>query len=325
MPQLSPSSFTQTELQDIANDPRLTNADRAHFTPEQWGTIQSLKRAPGQAGQPSTAESGGGSDESSILGNVARAIGSVGVGAFKGTGSSVVNVGQLAHKVPVIKQLMDTVGLTDQDLAFREKALQPEGTAESIGHGAEQIGEFMLPAGAARKGAIKGLARLIPDAASPATMKTLNKVAAITGRSLGEGASAAAVSTAHGENPDVPAAIGAGAPLVGAGVSAAIPPLVQLINQYPIIASMFPWLVGGAVGTAAGGIPGLAAGAGGGLGAQLALRGAARGAVREKMHDPKAVKRAGEITRRLLELLGRTSAATSAPVRKQYRTAMESE
>lgn len=77
------------------------------------------------------------------------------VGAAKGLGSTVSNLGQLGAKGLDIATFQKPKQYNvEQDLASLgiENALTPTNTAQKIGFGAEQIGEFFAPTGAIAKG-----------------------------------------------------------------------------------------------------------------------------------------------------------------------------
>ncbi len=101
------------------------------------------------------------------------------IGGAKGAGSTAYNVGRM---IPGVRGM-----LPEQKPAM----LQPEGTAQKAGYGAEQVGEFFLPGGAVKRG-MTGI---------QAATKTLGpKVAAMLnlgGRGALEAASAGGVTMAQ--------------------------------------------------------------------------------------------------------------------------------
>jgi hypothetical protein len=114
----------------------------------------------------------------------------VGIGADKGLGNTVLGAADIVSRV------VPGLGGAHDDIAAARAANQPDGTAERLGYGAEQVGEFlMLPAS---KGGL------------------LRKIAM-------EGGQSAALSTAQGGDPIVGALAGATGPLVNRGVQAAQP------------------------------------------------------------------------------------------------------
>ncbi len=105
------------------------------------------------------------------------------IGGAKGAGSTAYNVGRM---IPGMRGM-----LPEQKPAM----LQPEGTAQKAGYGAEQVGEFFLPGGAVRKG-MTGI-----QAATKALGPRLPRVAAsmlnLGGRGALEAASAGGVTMAQ--------------------------------------------------------------------------------------------------------------------------------
>lgn len=103
------------------------------------------------------------------------------------------------------------------------QATKAVGPGQKFGKGAEQIGEYFVGAKPARLASVEGLVRAIPNSANATQMQVGNKLAAILGRSVGEGANAAGTAALHGEtNLDAEAGTAAAAPLVRAGVEGAM-------------------------------------------------------------------------------------------------------
>lgn len=164
-----------------------------------------------------------------------EAINDVGVGALKGVAETTTNaVGLIPGVTWATNALGNAVGgaagralygTTPEPVSQQSvsNALESTNTAQTVGKGAEQLAEFFVPAQAARKAAIEGLVRLIPNSASPGTMRVLNKAGAIIGRTVGEFGSAAAVSAAHGDpHPERTGMAAAAGPLVGAVAGPAV-------------------------------------------------------------------------------------------------------
>jgi hypothetical protein len=105
----------------------------------------------------------------------------------------------------------------------------PEGIAQKIGYGGEQVGEFLAPGGLEKKGAAK-LAELVPWAGRAA--KPLAKV-------LTSGISAGAVNSAQGGSPITGAAMGAGGQIIGQGLKAAAPVMAETALGLPKAARAF--------------------------------------------------------------------------------------
>jgi hypothetical protein len=101
-------------------------------------------------------------------------------------------------------------GINPSRIAERETAITPTNTAQSLGKGAEQAGEFMLPGGAEEK-----LASLAPKALKP--------VAKLGASALGSGT----VNALQGGSFGTGAALGAGGSAVGQGIKAAAPAIAE--------------------------------------------------------------------------------------------------
>lgn len=81
--------------------------------------------------------------EKDIVSKAGDAIANFGVGALKGAGSTIFNIGKLGEIIanPVERAL----GLKETKTE-KPQFLNPEGTAQNIGFGVEQIAEFLIPA-----------------------------------------------------------------------------------------------------------------------------------------------------------------------------------
>lgn len=101
------------------------------------------------------------------------------LGGAKGAGSTLYNIGKM---VPGISGM-----LPEQ----KPEALQPQGMAEKIGFGAEQVGEFFVPGGAIKRG-MTGL-----QAATKALGPRAASLISLGGRGVLEGAGAGAVTMAQ--------------------------------------------------------------------------------------------------------------------------------
>ncbi len=155
------------------------------------------------------------------------AIGSAGIGALKGVGSTLLGISELGQKT-LGKGIVEPIykGITGQDMgldesiaqgqAIREKYLTPKGTAQSVGFGAEQLGEFIVPGGVAVKGA-KAATQIATKA--PTGLKTVTRLG---GRAATEATSAAGVTAAQTggdvEEMKKNAAFGAAVPVVGSAL-----------------------------------------------------------------------------------------------------------
>ena len=168
--------------------------------------------------------------EPSMLQKAGGAIGDVVTGAGKG----------LLHTVSGADDWMRAHGpafMTNSNLGFGPPAnlehvkqmATPEGIAQKIGYGGEQVGEFLAPGGLEKKGAAK-LAELVPWAGRAA--KPLAKV-------LTSGISAGAVNSAQGGSPITGAAMGAGGQIIGQGLKAAAPVMAETALGLPKAARAF--------------------------------------------------------------------------------------
>lgn len=136
------------------------------------------------------------------------------IGAAKGVASTVLGLGALAHKLPGMNAIApdQTGAFAGQDPTVN-KLTTANGVAQSIGKGAEQVGEFFVP-GAAEAGVLAPIAKAVGRAG-------------LIGRAATEAASAAGVTAAQGGDPKVAAAIGGAAPVVGAGLAKVAPELIN--------------------------------------------------------------------------------------------------
>ena len=79
--------------------------------------------------------------------NILQELKSVGTGVAKGVGSTAWGLSSLAENY-IANPLQRLTGLEESNVIANEKpeSLVPQGTAENIGYGAEQIAEFLIPA-----------------------------------------------------------------------------------------------------------------------------------------------------------------------------------
>jgi len=103
----------------------------------------------------------------------------IGTGALKGLGSTAWGLGSLAENY-IANPLQRAVGMEESDIVSNEKpeALVPQGFAENIGYGAEQIAEFLIPASKIAK-LEKGISGTL-GAIKGAKLGQLNKAGQIT-------------------------------------------------------------------------------------------------------------------------------------------------
>lgn len=286
--------FSDQQIRALLGDPNFTPDDFSLLQPDEQQKYLAFKSGKGMnaAGQ---AVTGPQNEDQSYLAAAMNGVKDLGIGAAKGAGSTVTNLGNLLRMVPGVNSL-------DKIVKPVEFSTTPDNTAQSIGKGAEQIGEFMTPMAMGMRGAaIKGLVSAIPDSASAASMKFLNKAAAVTGRMAGEAGNAAVVSTAHNTNPDMPALIAGASPLAAEGV-AAVAPLLQNPTVQKVLSAMLGGAAAHTVGSA-------------GMGMSLGTFGAARGLATDAMKNltPKVV---GKVARKAIPQFGRFLAGADSESEK---------
>ena len=280
-----PQDLTRADLAEIARDPSLTEADATHFSPREWAAIQKL-RGEGDRG---------GAGRSTV-----DALQGVLTGAAKGAGETVFNLGDLVHNTPGVGSVTDALSRVfggDPEATFdRGEAVNPlalmagaddisteaKTGAERVGKFGEQVGEFMVPAGATRLATIRKLTQAIPDTLSPKAMAAANKLTSLVGRVLGEGASATGVAAIHGDKtPESAGAIAGGTTAAGEALSRTMTALMKT----PMGRELLPYLTAIAASQIVPfNMPGLAAVAGGfGLTRSMARRGFANPKVRAQV------------------------------------------
>jgi hypothetical protein len=157
----------------------------------------------------------------SMLQQAGGAVKNFGTGILKGAGSTANNIGSLVYPHWLQQKL------TGQDSsASEQKLFQPQGTAQALGKGAEQVGEFMIPGAAEEEGAAK-LTSLIPQAG-----KAIPKL-------LTSAAGAGLVNKAQGGSFSGGAAAGAAGAGIGQGLKAAAPLVAELALGIPKAARAF--------------------------------------------------------------------------------------
>lgn len=178
------------------------------------------------ANAPTSAPS---NDDGEYYFGVPKVVGDVAMGALKGVGHTVTGLGKLWHAIPGVDAAVDAVygqpGLSRASMAAADEALAPKNTAESIGHGLEQAAEFLIPAGAAERGAAAITAKLAPKFTNaPRLVQAASK---LVPRMATEATAAAGVSAAQGGNPLAAGIVGAAAPLVSSAVESIAPKLTE--------------------------------------------------------------------------------------------------
>ena len=132
-----------------------------------------------------------------------------GAGILKGAGSTANNIGHMFYPDWLAKRLTGAPSPEQQEGYFA-----PKNMAETLGKGAEQVGEFMLPGGAEEKGAAK-IAEMAPQLG-----KALPRIAT-------SALSSGAVNAAQGGSPLTGAALGAGGQVIGQGLKAMAPAIAE--------------------------------------------------------------------------------------------------
>ena len=166
----------------------------------------------------------------SMLQKATGAIGDAVTGAGKG----------LLHTVSGSDDWMRAHGpafMTNSNLGFGPPAnlehvkqmATPQGTAQKIGYGGEQVGEFLAPGGLEERGAAK-LATLAPK---------LGEYAAPLAHVLTSAISSGGVNAAQGGSPVTGALMGAGGQVVGQGLKAAAPVIAETALGLPKAARAF--------------------------------------------------------------------------------------
>ena len=118
----------------------------------------------------------------SLIQKISDVIGGFGAGAIKGGLSTLSNIG-----TPIVKQLNRVMPLLpEEQIGLPKSITEPVGTAEKAGFGAEQIGEYFIPAGKAAKAekVIDVLSKGIKSPLLSATTRVLGK-AGVQGLSAG--------------------------------------------------------------------------------------------------------------------------------------------
>lgn len=248
----TPASFTPDQLKHMVSDPGFTPDDWLLLSPtEQAQARPFLTQGPqpgagvGSAGQAGAAPETLTSKLGQLLGAGASGAANLGIGAAKGLAE---HTSDLVGMIPGVTKSTNFIGNALGGAAGAalhgsesvgppvtpaegRASLEPANTTQSVGKTLEGAGEYLAPAGAARKAAIEGLVRFgIPNSASPGAMKVMNKLAAILGRSAGEMGSAGAVSAAHGDEDPVKTGLMAGLiPPVVTGAAKAAKPLADTV------------------------------------------------------------------------------------------------
>lgn len=274
-----PSSLTDQELIELANDASVTAKDLALLSPDEARRYAALRQSKGD-----------GSSLTSKLGGVIDAGNEMAKGAVKGAGETAFNLGNMVHSIPGIGNLTDMLSTlvgpegTNPDQAFSRvpEDLKAANTAQAFGKGAEQIGEFFLPAGKvgmAQRGAAE-LVGSIPKAAGTVRKIATDaawKMAPVLDNALATGG----VALAHGdEDPQYAAGTQAGLQTAGLGLGQLTKLLETKVgSQYaPILAAILVMK----------GVSALGGGLGETMGSGLAANTATRTLTRRALQQPGA-------------------------------------
>lgn len=155
---------------------------------------------------------------------------SVGSGLLKQVGERAVDVSQLAEKIPGVSALSEAMGTEKPDYERARELLKPTSTAESIGKGAGQVAEVLIP-GRAITATGQKLASALAPRLAPVVGKTMAQVAP---RAAVEAAGSAGIATAQGGDPSTAAAIGAATPIPGAALAKLAPRFRQAAHKQTV-------------------------------------------------------------------------------------------
>jgi len=89
------------------------------------------------------------------LATIRDVAGDLAIGSAKGGANTVIGLGELVHRIPGVSTAVDTLygrPVSQQSFSEARAAVQPTNTAQRVGFGGEQIGEFLLPTGAVGRG-----------------------------------------------------------------------------------------------------------------------------------------------------------------------------
>src|SRR5205814_3074584 len=149
-----------------------------------------------------------------------EAVENLGIGAAKGVGQSVLGAGRVIQMIPGVTRAVDALygvpGISQEAMRQGTEAMRAEGTAQTIGKLAEQVGEVLLPGAKLAASGEAAATRLAPKLA-PLVGETVAKYAP---RAAVEAAGQAGMAKIQGGDPRVAAAFGAATPALGAVVEA---------------------------------------------------------------------------------------------------------
>ena len=127
-----------------------------------------------------------------VASGVNRAVNEAGMGALKGLGSTAFGIGKLAQTA---YNKLPTKDITL--LGEKPKALVPEGTAQKVGFGIEQIAEFLIPVGGGAKG-VSLIGKIAPKVLAKAKSgEFIARMGVATAKTAGVGAEFGAKTAAQ--------------------------------------------------------------------------------------------------------------------------------
>lgn len=141
--------------------------------------------------------------------SMAQDIGDFATGVGKGAASTLNNIGHVLYPDWLAKHITGAPSAEQQESYFK-----PKNTAESIGKGAEQIGEFMVPGGA-EEDAARAITKMAP------------KVGELIPKLATSAATSGAINAAQGGSPVTGALMGAGGRVIGEGLKAMAPTIAE--------------------------------------------------------------------------------------------------
>src|SRR5881394_3275155 len=156
----------------------------------------------------------------SLLRQAGEAVENLGIGAVKGVGQSVIGAGRLVQMIPGVTRAVDALygspGISEEAMRQAEELVRPQGVAQHVGKGAEQIAELIVPGSKLAQAGEAAATRFAPTLA-PLVGETVAKYAP---RAAVEAAGQAGMAKIQGGDPRLAAAFGAATPALGAVVEA---------------------------------------------------------------------------------------------------------
>jgi hypothetical protein len=148
------------------------------------------------------------------------ALGNFGKGVAKGAGSTANSIGRmflpdaLLNEINTANKGHNAPQIPVPSAEQEESYFAPHGTAQNIGYGGEQVGEFLLPTG-------------LEEGAAKLGAEALGRGGEFAGRLLGSAAHSAAVNKAQGGSATTGALMGAGGSVASEGMKAAAPLIAE--------------------------------------------------------------------------------------------------